>query len=132
MVTKININVEIKDQDIDDIVCTALEGGINYWCNSAQIGEKTYYGKYASDQISRGGTLIIYVDEPFEEQETYTLTKAKLINGITQYLKDPVMSKDILTRGKEKGIFEIDCCQVDAVVADIIIQYALFGEEIYG
>ncbi len=131
MIVKININVEIKDEDIDEIVCTALEVGINYWCNSAQIGEKTYYGKYASDQISRGGTLIISVDEPFEEQETYTLTKAKLINGITQYIKDPDMIYNILTRGKEKGIYEIDCCQIDATIADIIVQNALFGDLIF-
>lgn len=26
----INIKTQYKDEDIDDIMCTALEGGINY------------------------------------------------------------------------------------------------------
>ena len=46
--------VKISQQDIDDIMVCALEGGISYWCCEAEvIGE--YLGEYASDQISRGG-----------------------------------------------------------------------------
>ena len=52
------IEVNLSQQDIDDIMVTALEGGINYWCRRAKVvGE--YLGEAASDQISRGGSLIL-------------------------------------------------------------------------
>ena len=59
-------------------MCTALEGGINYWCCKAEVvGE--YLGEYASEQISRGGELKLY---DAEEDEVYTLTLDKLLKGI--------------------------------------------------
>lgn len=42
------IEVNMTQQDIDDIMVAALEGGINYWCREAEVvGE--YLGEYASD-----------------------------------------------------------------------------------
>ena len=55
----ISLDVDLSQQDIDDIMVVALEGGINYWCREAEVvGE--YLGEYASDQISRGGSLILH------------------------------------------------------------------------
>lgn len=34
--------------------------------------------------------------------------------------------------GCSKGVYELDCCMVDATVADMIIQYAIFDDIIYG
>ena len=34
---EITISQELTPQDINDIVSTALEGGINYWCGGAII-----------------------------------------------------------------------------------------------
>lgn len=44
---------------------SALEGGINYWCRRVVV-QGDYLGEYASEQISRGGKLAIWLDEPFE------------------------------------------------------------------
>lgn len=56
---EVNKKYTVTPQDIDDIMVTALEGGINYWCRKAKVvGE--YLGECASDQISRGGSLILY------------------------------------------------------------------------
>lgn len=52
------IGVTLTQQDIDDIMASALDGGICYWCRMAEVvGE--YLGEYASDQISLGGSLIL-------------------------------------------------------------------------
>ena len=40
-------------------MATALDGGITYWCNKAEV-IGGYLGEYASDQISRGGKLKLY------------------------------------------------------------------------
>ena len=129
---KESLDVNVTDEDIDDIVCTALEGGINYWCNEAEV-EGEYLGEYASEQISRGGRLILH---DCEEDEKYILDREKLINGIKRYVEDPDKPYDILCRqdntiGCHKG-YALDCCMVDAVVADMIVQYGLFGEIVFG
>ena len=70
----ISHDVLVTDEDIDDIMESALNSGITYWCNKVKVvGE--YLGEYASDQISRGGTLKIY---DCEGEAVYTLTKNKL------------------------------------------------------
>ena len=30
-------SVNVSEQDIDDILCTAFEGGITYWCDSVRV-----------------------------------------------------------------------------------------------
>ena len=113
-------------------MCTALEGGINYWCRKAEVvGE--YLGEYGSEQISIGGTLKLHDSE---EDTVYELDKEKLLDGIKMYLEDPEKPYDILESasdsvGCSKGEFVLDCCMVDAVVADMIIQYALFRTIVY-
>lgn len=117
--TKLAVTIE----DIDDIMCAALEGGITYWCNKAKvIGE--YLGEYAHEQIARGGSLKIY---DCEEDEVYELNREKLLNGIriareAEYFKD---------YGWWDGD-TLDTCNVDAEVADAIIQCALFEDIVYG
>lgn len=29
--------VIVTEEDVDDIMCSALEGGITYWCDSARV-----------------------------------------------------------------------------------------------
>lgn len=117
--------VVISKEDIDDIMVSALEGGITYWVDKVEPRCGIEFD-FASDVISKGGSIIIHDNE---EDATYELTKAKLLQGIRMYAEQP----------KNSDIFEvidhelhIDCGMVDAEVADAIIQYALFGEIIYG
>lgn len=118
-------DVFVSDEDIDDIMVSALEGGINYWCNEAEVvGE--YLGEYASEQISRGGTLRLY---DFEEENWQELTREKFIAGLKKYIINPTAS-DICEIVDHE--IRIDTCQADAEVADAIIQYAVFGDIIYG
>lgn len=127
-IIEINFKVGFTDQDIDDIVCTAFEGGINYWCEKVEVvGD--YLGEYASDQISRGGQLKIFDSEDYIEDGFAILDKEKLIKGIKLYCSNS-SSTNILV--PDKSGFIIDTCQVDAEVADCIIQYALFDEIVFG
>lgn len=122
---KIELEVVVTDEDIDDIMCGALEGGINYWCNEAEVvGD--YLGEYASDQISRGGKVELY---DFEEEAKYELDKEKFLKGLEMYIKNPTAG-NILEQ--IDGKLHLDCCNADADVCDAIIQYAVFGEVIYG
>lgn len=120
---KIERTINVTQEDIDDIMCSALEGGITYWCYKAKVvGD--YLGEYANEQISRGGTLKLYDQE---DGSIYELTLDKLINGIKIAANNNYYSDYEWIYGNE-----IDCCQIDAEVADCIVQCALFGDVIYG
>lgn len=114
------IKVNLTQQDIDDIMVTALEGGINYWCRKAKVvGE--YLGECASEQISRGGTLVLY---DAESSDKWELTLEKFLNGVKMYFEQGchVQVEDNA----------IDAGDIDAGDADCIIQFALFGKEVFG
>lgn len=115
-------NFVVSDEDIDDIMSAALDGGITYWCGKAEVvGE--YLGEYASEQISRGGTLKLYdIEEP---KTVYELTLDKFLNGLRLWLENE--RAFALT---EAG--RLDVGQIDAAAADSIIQYALFCDIVYG
>ena len=114
------IEVNLSQQDIDDIMVTALEGGINYWCRKAKVvGE--YLGDAASDQISRGGSLTLY---DAESSDKWELTLEKFLNGVKLYFE----------QGYHVQVEDnaIETGDIDAGDADCIVQFALFGEVVFG
>ena len=121
---KATINFKLNMQDIDDIMACALEGGINYWCSEAKvIGE--YLGEYASEQISRGGTLELY--ETLEEYGAHTLNIEKFMQGFKAWIENGYdYNGAVSANGK------VDTSLIDAGDADTIIQLALFDEIVYG
>lgn len=123
MEIEIRKRIKVTNEDIDDIMATALEGGITYWCNKVTVVGK-YLGEYASEQISRNGKLKLH---DAEEGETYELTLNKLLNGICKAIEHDYFV--------DYGWFvgnKLDTGMVDAEVADVIIQLALFDDVIYG
>lgn len=56
---ELELKARVTMQDIDDIMCTALDGGITGWCRAAKpVGKRL--GEYAHEQIARGGSLMLY------------------------------------------------------------------------
>ena len=115
------INFVVTDQDIDDIMSAVLDGGITYWCCRAEVvGD--YLGEYASEQISRGGTLRLYDSEA---DSVYELTLDKFLNGVRLWIENE-RAFTLTDAG------QLDTGDIDALAADMIIQYALFSDVIYG
>lgn len=121
----------ITEDDVDDIMCSALEGGINYWCDTAKVPEEKRVARWGHEQIARDGELHIHVVEPFDQDDTewYILTKEKFMEGLKRWMKAPGTELIPLPHGERLGI---DTSQIDGAAADEIIQYALFGEVVYG
>ena len=115
------VSFEITSQDIDDIMSSALDGGIAYWCGRAEVVEE-YLGEYASDQISRGGSLLLY---DIEDGNSFELTLEKFLNGLQLWVEN-IRSFSLAFDGR------LDMNEIDADVADAIVQYALFNEIVYG
>jgi len=119
---------EFSEQDLNDLMVTALEGGINYWCGKATMvlaDDGTYKDvlpedqtniNYASDIIGYGGSLVL---QDSESDDEWTLTPEKFLNGIKKYCEENSIALNHL----------IDLH--DAGDADCIVQYALFDEIVF-
>lgn len=119
---EINKKYEVTSQDIDDIMATALDS-ISYWCRKAKVvGE--YLGEYASDQISRGGSLILY---DAESNDCWELNLENLLHGIEKAIEDNWFDD---YGWYDNGV--LDTTEIDGEVADVIVQLALFDDIVFG
>lgn len=123
------IPIVLRQEDVDDIMTTALEGGINYWCSEVKI-LGACRGKNAAEHLSRSGELRLCLTDETNDierpvrHEHRDLTLDKFFTGVRRY----VAERGGITRD-ECG--RIDVAEIDAAAADSIIQYALFGEIVY-
>ena len=107
---------EVTDDHIDSILTGAFEGGSNYWIAKVEVKKDVFKGKvYASESVAAGGELYIYTTD---DDNKYLLTKNGLINGLQTYLDESTYQN-----WPDGG---------DAQTDDLILQYALFGEVVYG
>ena len=115
------INFVVSDEDIDDIMSAALDGGVTYWCGRAEVvGD--YLGEYASEQISRGGALKLH---DIEGNGVFELTLDKFLVGLRLWIENE-RAFELTDAGR------LDVGQIDAAAADTIVQYALFNDIVYG
>ena len=140
---KYTIKRTLSEENIKDILTTAIEGGIGYWAildNGTydwsrareayyeRTGERPCYCDIAYDLLSRGKE-VIFIDAETEdvkkpqEDEVYRLTMDKLIKGCQTW-------EQRTGKNLQKAIEDMD---YDAEDADIIIQMSIFdGEIIFG
>lgn len=118
---KFEIEINIEDQHIDDLMVTALEGGINYWCRQVRVIKfpEGIDDIIASDVISKGGELKLWDAE--DDEETWILTLEMFLEGIKMYC---------IANGETNMDDLMD--NHDACTADQIMQYALFKEIVFG
>lgn len=127
---KYEITAEIKatltTQDIDDIMVSALEGGVTAcWCGEAEIIEEKRVADWGYEQIARGGVLMMHdIEDP---DEVWELTLEKFLNGFKLWLES---GGDVYGAVQRNG--KVDCGEIDAECADAIVQYALFGDIVFG
>lgn len=117
------IVARLTRRNIDDIMVSALEGGINYWCDEAEVIESERVAEWGHEQIARGGKLILH---DAESNDKWELTLEKFLNGFKLWLENAGDQYGAVRNG------EVDCCNIDAECANEIVQYALFGEVEFG
>lgn len=109
-----------RAQFLDDIIITAMEGGINYWAQRL---------RYNPDSPVKA--IIRDVDDYDSGQ--WTITRAIVRNGI----RGIVESENILRDGPLRDTILLanlknDAGYIDAIGADVIVQAGLFGKVVYG
>lgn len=109
-----------RKQFLEDIMVTAIEGGINYWA------------KVTTGDLPEGYVWIREREDSGEPLGRIPFSLLDLELGITRVgLSDFQVGTDlrswILT-----GSAENDAGDIDVDAADVIVQAAIFGEIIYG
>tara|TARA_R100000234_G_scaffold38340_1_gene22692 strand:- start:12837 stop:13238 length:402 start_codon:yes stop_codon:yes gene_type:complete len=133
MQLNIILDIKLSVEDVIDLLCTAFEGGVEYWCESVRgIGgdtSKLPKGRskvqYEYEWLAIGGDLEIGVDG-----EIHTLTEAMFKNGMQMWLYKNNNVETVYDYARKKRVLDIG--NIDAGDADNIIQYALFGKLVYG
>jgi len=123
---QVTLDRPLTQLQINEIICTAFEGGIDYWCAEARLVEGTQPSDPTSDEYysPEGFRWELYDTEtgqPFstDDYENYIpLTLDSLKEGIKKYAE------------WKKTINFLE--DMDAEVADCIIQFAVFDEIIFG
>jgi hypothetical protein len=133
VLTEISVKVPITKLRISDMLCSAFEGGSNYWyCIDKfikppviewQSDPKQVY-QHLDYPLNAGGALIISdkeSDEPVKSKKTYRLDLDSITKGIQVMAeKCPRHFADFLGEND------------DATTGDVFLQCCLFGEVIYG
>lgn len=120
------LKLNIPDSRIDDLICSAMEGGMTAQWARARRGKKPegVMPEYLHQWPTRGGSVQV-TDLEADEKKTYTLDRAALKRGLA------VMAS--LKQGEGGHHFgDFMAENDDAVTGDVFIQCCLFGEILYG
>lgn len=120
---QILVPIKVSKTAVREIFWSAINQGSTYWLMEI-VGDESSNLSY-SHQLVNGVTLQITAlseDDNNTEGDDYHLTIVNFLDGIKQYVEE---YGDCIDNG------EVDSCKLDSVDCDIILQYALFGDQLF-
>lgn len=134
------IPIEIDEEDLKAQLCSALEGGSNYWymierviyakgvkaSDFAEGGKyqgKTYWHPYTLIPFVKGCALVFSDREEGDnpKRKRYTLTLRKMIKGL-----------QLMAQKYPKHFADVTGETGDADTGDVFLQLSLFGGLVFG
>jgi hypothetical protein len=139
----------ITDQTIADLVITAFEGGITYWCDSARAVERDDHGDWQLVEGDRYDSFKLDGCGPYTNPEFWdndkrgyrlhdqydeveipkVLTLSAILNALHHQPKD---AKGTPMNWMRKLVDRVVEEQYDAEDADTLVQIAVFNHVVYG
>ena len=113
----------ITDEDLDSILDTASYGA-NYWCKKFTAKDE-YLGNYATDNVTLGGVMLVHD----KDGSVFEVDREKMIVGISKMIATNEYT--IPLEVDDNGNLRIDLCQADAGDCELMLQFAIFGKQIY-
>jgi hypothetical protein len=105
------VTLTVKQEDLEDILESAFgNSGIWYWANEIEIVSMDEDMRL-SEALFKGKYLLIH---DLEEDKDMAFTLKMLLDGLTLALKDG-----------------LDLSNIDGPAADSVVQYGLFGKQVY-
>jgi hypothetical protein len=110
-----------REQYLDDILTTAVEGGIGYW----SFGRNYVW----SDE----GPASVEIKQDDEDDDTWhTVDRSAIRKGITRLLSGDMKVHESYVTLLRKADRHNDAGDIDAEIADLIVQAAILGDIVYG
>ena len=126
----INRRIEISDELIEDILCSAFEGGITYWADNISCKDNKdmkevggWKHEYLTRTKKEDAGMFIHVIEGYGQGKV-RITKESIINALQKMDSPEYNYTKALNRLLNGGW--------DADDTDIVVQTACFGEVVYG
>lgn len=123
---KINATLKVSHKRIEDLLCTAFEGGSNYWYVIKEyiipkgINKQSIKFQHIEVPLLKGGEIIIgdFIDDNSKRNNVKLETIEK---GLKIFAKNyPEQMNDFLNENE------------DSITADCFLQCVVFGDVIYG
>lgn len=139
-VSGLTTEILVTDKDLADIITTAFYGGIN-WCERAYPKDGHWMGN-PGNHILNGGVIILC---DIDGEERYELNKFKLLRGITGLIEGDNLDLSQLGFENEDAYYVdadntqcilraghcLETGDIDADIADLIVQYGIFGKQVF-
>jgi hypothetical protein len=109
-----------------DILCDAYESGIAYWAKAL---------KPATRIEATGDYLAIHIcekDASGEVAKSGTVRASDIVRAARTIIQNPAVTNQYVIAACVALLFRPDTIDYDAIVADALVQTALFGEIVYG
>lgn len=148
MTREISVKVKPSASLLKDIVITAVEGGIGYWCQVEQFKWEESYEDACARLGHNPDEMVKDKIQPHQEELEFPLVTGLEPVNDADFKRVPVLTQDHVLDGLEKllnnakmptrgalvlqAIIEDDAGYLDSEDCDVIIQYGLFGELVYG
>lgn len=130
-----DVQYTLGEQDMNDVLTTAIEGGINYWANYVRIARADdltvvsidLIDEEDADTIENDGAIVMTVDAMVVARGVQMILAARGGDADTATkcrIRDDLFAQVMSLFGED--------ADVDADAADCIVQAGLFGEVRYG
>ncbi|MGN7104887.1 hypothetical protein ACTHR6_24965 [Ralstonia holmesii] len=130
----INLKLEVSDQFLWDVLCTAVEGGSNYWAQFKTL--ERYEGEHGPEHARVRVTEYGDADSAVSRKEIGLTDLAEGMRRImTRTMDKPEDHANVHSSHSGAllvAVVEDDAGQVDGELADLILQAAMFGHIVYG
>lgn len=108
-----------RDEAFKDVFYAAIEGGVNYWA--------------AVTDYDVDDARVVLSDIEDEDGERWEVTTATVGKGIETIVAGGAeVNREILRQASLIHHGHYDLADVDAWVADVVVQVGLFGEIVFG
>ena len=114
----VNVTITFTREFLADILCTAIEGGINYWAAIKDVQRNEELGVVSCS----------LKDAEDDEDEWHDVSTDTIIKGIELYLSN----RDNFTKRLYQELLTGNAADYDVDDADLLVQLGLFGNIVYG
>lgn len=114
-----------RTEFLSDVMITAIEGGMDYWVEILELNRVEDSNEYLG---WRWDGMVIKADD---EPEIYTVNLNDVARGV-RLLCESKIDNDRVNAMRLANKTNGDDGGIDAMNADMAIQYAIFGEIVYG